>query len=291
MHTRKSESSNFSTHTKTILNFPKYEKLVNANSEPEPLAIIHPAENLSEEEDVVLQEFGQCGIILDYDTSGNWMHILYRNQDVLVGVKPVDSFVISDLNGRNKICSMGSDDRINKALCGKMRIHSRSKCVFFVLAETCNVYNVTVSTSPSSRCNCPDNIVRCKHILFVFLRVLGVSQEDCRIWRKSLLPCELTKLHNIPTPVHTLAGARVRHEFERLLSTSEVKVGPSEISRMKMCSTSTVECESCMDVGHKRFMTIWRKRKAGKINVCACCSEEWISAEHNSYTNLRDYMD
>ncbi|MCL7042778.1 hypothetical protein MKW94_009266 [Papaver nudicaule] len=336
MHTLKSvQSSNFSTHTKTILNFPKSEKLADANSrlddvkpniiplkpedevKPEPLAIIHPAENLSEEEwvtvygftnrdrDAVLQEFGQCGIILDYDTSGNWIHILYQNhsgaqqalsksgkaikRDVLVGVKPVDSFVISDLNGRKKICSLGSDDRIKKALC----------------AETGNVYNVTVSTSPSSRYNCPDNTVPCKHILFVFLRVLGVSQDDSRIWRKSLLPCELTELHNIPTPVHTLACARVRHEFERLLSTSEVKVGPSEslqdedVLHVKchVChsemhyASEAVECGSCRDMGHKRCMKVWRKRKAGKINVCACCSEELISAEHNWYTNLRDYMD
>ncbi|MCL7041459.1 hypothetical protein MKW94_014102 [Papaver nudicaule] len=335
MHTRKSESSNFSTHTKTILNFPKSEKLANANSrlddvkpniiplkpedevKPEPLAIIHLAKNLSEEEwvtvygftnrdrDAVLQEFGQCGIILDYDTSGNWMHILYQNhsgaqqalsksgkaikRDVLVGVKTVDSFVISDLNGRKKIYSLGSDDRIKKALYGKMRILSGSKGVFFVLAETGN----------------DPQVLPCKHILFVFLCVLGVFQDDCRIWRKSLLPCELTELHNIPTPVHTLAGARVHHEFERLLSTSEVKVGPSEslqdedLLRVKcpVChsemhyASEAVECGSCRDVGHKRCMTVWRKRKAGKINVCACCSEEWISADHNWYTNLRDYMD
>ncbi|MCL7033243.1 hypothetical protein MKW94_021551 [Papaver nudicaule] len=303
MHTRKSESSNFSTHTKTILNIPKSEKLADANFrlddvkpniiplkpedevKPKPLAIIHLTENLSEEEWVTVYGFTNR----DRDNHSGAQQALNKSgkaikRDVLVGVKPMDSFVISDLNGRKKICSLGSDDRIKKAL-----------RFFFVLAETGNVYNVTVSTSPSSRCNCPHNTVPCKHILFVFLCVLGVSQDDYRIWRKSLLPCEMTELHNIPIPVHTLASARVRHEFERLLSTSEVKVGPSEslqdedVLHVKchVChsemhyASEAVECGSCRDVGHKRCMTVWRKRKAGKINVCACCSEEWISAEHN----------
>ncbi|RZC92281.1 hypothetical protein C5167_026915 [Papaver somniferum] len=86
---------------------------------PESVENSLPAENPDEEEWVtvygftygdkesVLQEFGKCGIVLDYDQSGNWMHILYQNQsepqkalsksgkhikkDLIVGVNSVDA--------------------------------------------------------------------------------------------------------------------------------------------------------------------------------------------------------
>lgn len=299
---------------------------------PESVENSLPAENPDEEEWVtvygftygdkesVLQEFGKCGIVLDYDQSGNWMHILYQNQsepqkalsksgkhikkDLIVGVNSVDAIEKQALNGR-KQSVYGSEDRIRKSLHGAISLLHRSEGEYFVLAETGNVYSVTLSTTPACRCNCHDSTVPCKHIFFVFLRVLGISQNDCRIWRKGLKPCQLTELPNIPTSAEALAGSRAREEFHRLYSMSEVNVGPPPSIKDEnvidvqcpVChqemhfAAEAVECGSCGDVGHKRCLSVWRKRVAGRVHVCASCRQEWVSAEQNWYTNLADYMD
>ncbi|KAI3907419.1 hypothetical protein MKX01_036336 [Papaver californicum] len=330
IRTPKSEmgcATHLSDDVKPDIKLPKPEVVV----KPELVENSLPAENLDEEEWVtvygftygdkesVLQEFGKCGIILDYDQSGNWMHILYQYQseaqkalsksgkhikkDLIVGVNSVDAIQKQALNGR-KQSSYGAEDRIRRALHERISLLHRSKGEFFVLAETGNVYNVTLSTTPSCRCNCPDSTVPCKHIFFVFLRVLGISQNDCRIWRKGLKPSQLTELLNIPTPVQTLAGARAHEEFDHLFSMSEVDVGPppsikdEDVLDVKCpvchwemhCAAEVVECGSCGDVGHKSCLSVWRKRKAGKVHVCASCREEWISAENTWYRNLEDYM-
>ncbi|XP_026442086.1 mitogen-activated protein kinase kinase kinase 1-like [Papaver somniferum] len=259
---------------------------------PESVENSLPAENPDEEEWVtvygftygdkesVLQEFGKCGIVLDYDQSEQ------------------------ALNGR-KQSVYGSEDRIRKSLHGAISLLHRSEGEYFVLAETGNVYSVTLSTTPACRCNCHDSTVPCKHIFFVFLRVLGISQNDCRIWRKGLKPCQLTELPNIPTSAEALAGSRAREEFHRLYSMSEVNVGPPPSIKDEnvidvqcpVChqemhfAAEAVECGSCGDVGHKRCLSVWRKRVAGRVHVCASCRQEWVSAEQNWYTNLADYMD
>ncbi|KAI3923338.1 hypothetical protein MKW98_026931 [Papaver atlanticum] len=286
--------------TKPDIKIPKSEMAfddVKPDIKPlKPEVVVKPDFTYGDKESV-LQEFGKCGIILDYDQSGNWMHILYQNQseaqkalsksgkhikkDLIVGVNSVDSIEKQALNGRKR-SFFGS------------ALH-RSKGEFFVLAETGNVYNVTLSTTPTCKCNCPDSTVPCKHIFFVFLRVLGISQNDCRIWRKGLKPCQLTELLNIPTSAEALAGSGAREEFDRLYSMSEdedvIDVQCPVCHQEMHFAAEAVECGSCGDVGHKRCLSVWRKRVSGRVHVCASCRQEWVSAEQNWYTNLADFMD
>ncbi|KAI3923340.1 hypothetical protein MKW98_026933 [Papaver atlanticum] len=305
-------------------NIPKIEGFCSVLSvlrivKPEPVENSLPAENPDEEvwvtvygctnenKESVLQEFGKCGVILDYDHSGrgNWVHILFQNQteaqkalsksgkqikkDLIVGVNSVDSIQKLALNRREQI-SNGAKDRIRKAFHDNFSLLHRSKGKKFVLDDTGTVYNVTLSTTPSCRCTCRYN-VPCKHILFVFLRALGISQNDCRIWRKGLKPSQLADLRNMPTSAQTLAGAHARtHEkFLRLFSMSEVNVGPPKIADgnaiavrcpecyQHMCwGEEVLICEQCWDVGHKSCLTGRRKRDTGKAPVCARCREEWV---------------
>eukprot|EP00928_Gymnodinium_smaydae_P006987 TRINITY_DN124_c0_g2_i1.p1 TRINITY_DN124_c0_g2~~TRINITY_DN124_c0_g2_i1.p1 ORF type:complete len:1488 (+),score=212.99 TRINITY_DN124_c0_g2_i1:207-4466(+) len=64
-----------------------------------------------------------------------------------------------------------------------------------VLGHTGNVYDARLG--PRVECSCPDFAKTkrvCKHLIFVFVRVLGVPREDPRIWQQSLQPPELREL-------------------------------------------------------------------------------------------------
>ena len=61
-----------------------------------------------------------------------------------------------------------------------------------VLGSTGNVYDVTISKRCS--CTCPDEFNCCKHILFVFLRVLKVNRNSHVIFQNALLQDELATI-------------------------------------------------------------------------------------------------
>ncbi len=75
---------------------------------------------------------------------------------------------------------------------GRAATSSQSAAAFIVTGQSGKVWTVTIPSTDSSlvdsssrmnrfRCNCPDNIIRrgtCKHMLFVALRVLKISEEQ-----------------------------------------------------------------------------------------------------------------
>ncbi|KAI3882258.1 hypothetical protein MKX03_009578 [Papaver bracteatum] len=281
-----------------------------------------PAENNLDEEEwvtvfgftykdtnLVLREFKKCGVILDNVRQGNWMHILYQNQReaqkalsksgkkisevLIVGVNPVDPNKKQALNDRKpSLCG----DRVRKALHESIRLLHRSEGKFFVLAATGNVYTVTLSTTPVCRCNCPDGVVPCKHILFVFLRVLGISQNDCRLCRKRLKPCQLADLLKLPSSARTLADAYTRDKFRHLYTTAKVKVGlPPSIGNGLLCAIchakwhllgdhEMVKCGSCGDIGHRTCLVNYRRSHGKVVRKCKSCRTNWVAAVQNWYT-------
>ncbi|KAF0904826.1 hypothetical protein E2562_037601 [Oryza meyeriana var. granulata] len=108
--------------------------------------------------------------------------------------------------------------RIIRALQHQLRLLHRAGAEFFVLGATGNVYTVTLATTPA--CTCPDPAVPCKHILFVLLRVLGLSLDEACVWRQSLRPCQVARLVGTPTcgDGDVLAGPRARERFHQLWS-------------------------------------------------------------------------
>mmetsp|Transcript_3010 Transcript_3010/g.5318 ORF Transcript_3010/g.5318 Transcript_3010/m.5318 type:complete len:264 (-) Transcript_3010:152-943(-) len=93
-------------------------------------------------------------------------------------------------------------DRINRTEYHKMSLiesipvidnSSHELCYeFVILGATRNRYSVRIDLEPS--CSCPDflkHLESCKHILYVFLKVLHCSLKNPVIWQKSLLREEL----------------------------------------------------------------------------------------------------
>ncbi|KAI3857678.1 hypothetical protein MKW98_028942 [Papaver atlanticum] len=188
-------------------------------------------------------------------------------------------------------------DRIVRAYHHRLRLLHRSENNFFILGATGNVYTVTLSTAPS--CNCPDRAVPCKHILFVYLRVLGVSLDDQCLRRKTLGTCQLTRLLNTPTSLQSIAGARARERFHHLFSTSNASPPPRiELGNDATCpicldemnkEDKVVECGTCRNVLHKECLITW-KRSRGRRATCVICRARWREkAEQDKYLNLAAY--
>ena len=88
----------------------------------------------------------------------------------------------------------GFADRLRRATTDPLQLDSWSlpSRVFEVRSAT-TVYRVTF-TSSRAQCSCPDFAHRhaaCKHILFVFTRVLGTAVDDPVLWQHPLLPLDL----------------------------------------------------------------------------------------------------
>ncbi|KAL2346948.1 hypothetical protein Fmac_000948 [Flemingia macrophylla] len=83
-------------------------------------------------------------------------------------------------------------ERIVRALRHRLWLLHRAGPTFFIFGATGNVYTVALSSTPS--CTCPDRTTPCKHILFVLIRVLGVSLDDVCLRRRTLRPCQVQRL-------------------------------------------------------------------------------------------------
>ncbi|KAI5124074.1 hypothetical protein M0805_003901 [Coniferiporia weirii] len=116
-----------------------------------------------------------------------------------------------------KACPKSILERVDRVISQRFFMIDRKregqelKEVFSVLGSTGNVYTVTIDRRPS--CNCPDAMKgnHCKHILFIFLKVLQVRQDSTHWYQKALLSSELEELfRDAPSAPNAMANARIR---------------------------------------------------------------------------------
>ncbi|KAF9613563.1 hypothetical protein IFM89_023878 [Coptis chinensis] len=191
-------------------------------------------------------------------------------------------------------------DRVVRALRHHLRLLHRSDTNFYVLGATGNVYTVTLSTTPS--CTCPDRTVPCKHILFVLLRVLGVSLDDTCLRRRTLRPCQLARLLGTPILLDTLAGRRVRERFHQLLP--RLLIGPPDCTvdledgatcpiclEVMTMEDKLVVCGSCRNPLHEECLLMWKRAKGRRSANCVICRARWRDrVDQERYLNLAAYV-
>lgn len=201
-------------------------------------------------------------------------------------------------------------DRILRALRHPLRLLHRADPNFFVLGTTGNVYTINLCSTPS--CSCPDPSVPCKHILFVFIRVLGVPLDDACLRRRTLRPCQLHRLLATPTVPESLAAASLRQRFQQLLSSNNngrnlqegdlmnnERIEIEEGSSCPVCleeigkEEKVVACGTCENPIHEECFNMW-KRSRGKRRVrCVICRAKWrniTEQANNKYLNLSAYV-
>jgi hypothetical protein len=170
-------------------------------------------------------------------------------------------------------------DKKKRALSQRMMLISRERCNgtssssssssttllgedFKVLGSTGNVYSVVIDSKP--RCDCPDARKNpsdiCKHLIFVFLKVLKLP-EDIPYWfQKSLLPSELSDLFARAKPDPTLTNAKLQSAY--LVATGQ-----------KEASDATDESSSSSSHGRRNIP------QPGDGACCPICYEDFVPGE------------
>ncbi|KIK87552.1 hypothetical protein PAXRUDRAFT_831831 [Paxillus rubicundulus Ve08.2h10] len=180
---------------------------------------------------------------------------------------------------------------------------------FSVLGSTGNVYTVIIGKTPS--CSCPDATKgnHCKHILFIFLKVLQVSQDSHVWYQKALLTSELAAIFaDAPPAPNSFAHQRVRDAYARSTgqtlnvaatpsgsgsggasgSASGVTKGPRRqptaeddcpicYEGMHGAAESRLEwCEACGNAVHKECFSEWAKSSRNN-HTCVFCRAPWVN--------------
>ncbi|KAL3500599.1 hypothetical protein ACH5RR_039692 [Cinchona calisaya] len=195
-------------------------------------------------------------------------------------------------------------ERVIRALSHRLRLLHRSddSSTFFVLGATGNVYTVNISSTPS--CTCPDRTTPCKHMLFVFIRVLGISLDDSCLWRRTLRPCQINRLLALPTLNDALAGDTVREMFHRMFfqaGPSTYNLGPrvdtEDGTNCPVCleemgkGEKIVACGTCRNPIHEECLMAWKKSSRRRSANCVLCRARWRNtADQDQYLNLSAYI-
>ncbi|KIL64334.1 hypothetical protein M378DRAFT_186759 [Amanita muscaria Koide BX008] len=163
---------------------------------------------------------------------------------------------------------------------------------FSVLGSTGNVYTVVIDQMP--RCNCPDALKgnHCKHILFIFLKVLRVPNESPHWYQKALLSSELEEIFsqaplapNCVAHAHVLdAHVRATAQFSGPSSQSTKKRWPTKDDDCPICYETMFGvaenglkfCDACGNAIHEECWKQWQASnlRSGKSVTCVWCRAE-----------------
>ncbi|KAI8611970.1 hypothetical protein BC830DRAFT_1068200, partial [Chytriomyces sp. MP71] len=174
-------------------------------------------------------------------------------------------------------------DRIQRAKAQRMflvtrHVHEALHHEFAVLGSTGNVYTVNISRLPD--CSCPDfqkgNL--CKHILFVYLKVLRVNEHSHVIFQKALLTSELTEIFATAAQHDpaVLANGTVVAKYKTM--TSELQEGADDLNgAMRQRSWQDTSCPICFEEFEETDALVWCQASCGN-NMHRACFDNWQKA-------------
>ncbi|KAL1731103.1 hypothetical protein EV714DRAFT_283609 [Schizophyllum commune] len=170
----------------------------------------------------------------------------------------------------------------------------RSRCPVAILERLERVYTVTIGPKPS--CDCPDALKgnHCKHIIFVFIKVLQVPQSSDLWYQSGLLSSELESIFNNAPTAPRASAKHIQDAYDR--ATGKVKKQPeSSTTANKMpeegddcaicydgmhgqAASALVWCRVCKNALHKECFNQYKSSEMGRgkrsIN-CVYCRSEW----------------
>ncbi|KIY52139.1 hypothetical protein FISHEDRAFT_12462, partial [Fistulina hepatica ATCC 64428] len=173
---------------------------------------------------------------------------------------------------------------------------------FNVLGSTGNIYTVVINHTP--RCDCPDASKgnHCKHIIFVFIKVLQVPRLSSHWFQKALLSSELEEIFtSAPVAPNAVTNARVQAAYSRAMGKdgklaypgSSSKSAPSALQNKRMpgvdddcpiCYESMHEeqeknlvwCAECKNMLHAACFAQCHCTRQHQDLSCVYCRAKWI---------------
>jgi hypothetical protein len=173
--------------------------------------------------------------------------------------------------------------------------HIHTCCNFVVLGSTGNVYTVSLQEIPS--CTCPDFTRQqdlCKHILFVLVKVAGVSTSNPLAYQKAYVPSELQELFQIVRQrrvgggvVDVEANERVRQCYKAAHGRGHVggcKTEEGDVSnenettgvKRRSLLEDNNDCPICFDEMESLADTVYCRTACG-ANFHKDCIHRWLS--------------
>ncbi|TFK18862.1 hypothetical protein FA15DRAFT_674946 [Coprinopsis marcescibilis] len=180
----------------------------------------------------------------------------------------------------------------------RRRIAEELREEFDITGSTGNVYTVVIDHLP--RCSCPDSGKgnHCKHILFVFMKVLQIPTHTSLWYQKALVSSELQEIFSIARIApNSVANPRVQAAYARVTgkssSPNEPKLSqkkriPGEGDDCPICYDTMykaaeailVFCDGCGNAVHKICFSKWRDTsiKNETTVTCVWCRSPWVSS-------------
>jgi len=176
---------------------------------------------------------------------------------------------------------------------------------FKVLGSTGNVYTVTIDRLPE--CTCPDALKgnHCKHILFVFLKVLHVGEASGLWYQKALITSELEEIFaGAPLAPNAPVHLGAREAYARATGKNLTQEGSSKKRRVMekgddcpICYETMHGlgegklrfCDECGNALHGECFEQWSKSKRGESLTCVWCRAAVVQQQSKSaggYLNL-----
>lgn len=161
---------------------------------------------------------------------------------------------------------------------------------YVIMGTTGNVYKVHICNNPT--CTCPDFTQRnnrCKHIYFVLLRIMKVTDSDKKTYDDNDL---VIMFNNIPEIVSALfVDNDIRKKYVELnpknITMKDDDVCPiclDDIYNGQDIDYCKTQCGKCV---HIECFNMWSKNKDP---VCVMCKASWYTKTNNEkpYINLHN---
>ena len=166
---------------------------------------------------------------------------------------------------------------------------------FSIMGSTGNVYIVTISTKPT--CTCPDYVTRnkrCKHIFFVLLRIMKISENI--VEKKEFSDEELFVMfansQKLPANKSIVVDYKLKEKWEKMKKSNtccEVKQrevnDDCPICLEEMSKTEKISyCRySCGNNIHEECLKMWLL----KNTICVYCRAPWkMNPNKLSFVNI-----
>ena len=145
---------------------------------------------------------------------------------------------------------------------------------YLIMGNSGRTYRVTISNRPN--CTCPDYINRanrCKHIYFVLIRIMQISNYTDREYSDDEL---LEMFENIPHIARSLmyGGEKPSEEKEVNQKFDKGDICPICLDPLENGKELDYCKYSCGKTIHKKCFSMWEKSKGG---ICVFCRAKWYS--------------